>query len=184
MIERAGAGISRRAAMEREIVASGTEIGVVRIGLPHEAHAEDARIKLRCAIDVGNAQSQMAQSAIANHIQFLDRGFLAITGTAQSGSVAPAETAIDDLYLLKRGALGKVVAHQVDPLLLARIAQIATALVGNIRLENVTMNGAPGFQHAPDIGEDLDRMRQILHRDGHAPRRRTARRRRAGAECD
>src|SRR5882724_9719345 len=67
MVERAGAGVSRRAAMKRQIVASRTQVGVVRIRLPYQAHPEHARVKLRRTRDVVDTQCEMAHAAIVNH---------------------------------------------------------------------------------------------------------------------
>src|SRR5271156_2506939 len=67
MVERTGAAIPWRPPMQREIVASRAQIGVVRIGLPYQPHAEYPRVKLRRASDVVHPQCEMAQAAIANH---------------------------------------------------------------------------------------------------------------------
>src|ERR1700752_4888633 len=67
MIERASARVSRRPAMEREIVASRAQVGVVRIGLPYQAHPEHPRVKLGRASDVVHSQREMAHAAIGNH---------------------------------------------------------------------------------------------------------------------
>src|ERR1700752_3613579 len=67
MIERAGAGVPRRPAMEREIVASRAEVGVVRIGLPYQAHPEHPRVELGRASYVVHPQREMAHAAIGNH---------------------------------------------------------------------------------------------------------------------
>src|SRR5579875_3143130 len=67
MIEALGLGVAALSAMERKIVASAAQVGVVRIGLPNELHPEYARIKLLRALDVGDADGKMAQSSIGNH---------------------------------------------------------------------------------------------------------------------
>jgi len=56
-----------RAAMKRQVVASGGQVRVIRVGLPHQAHAEDPRIILRGAFHVGNLERKMAKSSIFYH---------------------------------------------------------------------------------------------------------------------
>src|SRR5579859_5941360 len=67
MIERLMRSVTGVAAMEREIIASGTQIGGVRIGLPYDAHPEDAHVKLARSRNVGYPQRYMAQSAMSDH---------------------------------------------------------------------------------------------------------------------
>src|SRR5271163_2767412 len=67
MIEGLFFGRSNCSPMERQIIASGTEIGVVRVGLPDDLHPEHAAIELACPIYVGNAQGQMPESAMVDH---------------------------------------------------------------------------------------------------------------------
>ena len=56
------------AAMEREIVASGAEVSVVGVGLPHQFHPEHANVEILCALDVGNLERQMTHAAILDQL--------------------------------------------------------------------------------------------------------------------
>lgn len=55
-----GLGARRCAAMEREIIASRSKVGIVGIGLPYHLQAEYVAIEFARPIDVGDAQSQMS----------------------------------------------------------------------------------------------------------------------------
>ena len=71
MIEHLQIGIiAMPAAMEREIVTSRRQVGIVGIGLPDQAHAENSRVKLRGAFHVGNFQCEVAKSAMLYHYRF------------------------------------------------------------------------------------------------------------------
>lgn len=59
MIQRLGVRGDCCGAMEREVVTSGTQVGVVGVGLPYHGHAEHAAIKFARPINVGHPQSQM-----------------------------------------------------------------------------------------------------------------------------
>src|ERR1022692_126884 len=52
--------------MKREIIASGRQISVLRIGLPDELHSKNARIEFLRALDIGNLKREMAKSAMIN----------------------------------------------------------------------------------------------------------------------
>jgi hypothetical protein len=80
--------------------------------------------------------------------------------------IGGTRTAINSLYLLEGRALGKVVDHQVDPLLLARIGPDCHRLGRKHPIGKGHDERRAGFQHAPDRGEDLERMDEILHRNG------------------
>src|SRR5271154_4483920 len=56
------------AAMQREVVASRTEVRVVGVGLPHELHPEHARVEIFRALDVRNLQRQMTHAAILDQL--------------------------------------------------------------------------------------------------------------------
>src|SRR5579862_1218102 len=53
--------------VQREVVASGGEIRVLRVGLPYDAHAEDARVERDRAVHIGHLQREMSQSSMLNH---------------------------------------------------------------------------------------------------------------------
>ena len=67
MVERAGARVTGRPAMKREIVASRTQVGVVGIWLPYQVHPEHPRVKLGRASNIIHPQRKMAHAAITNH---------------------------------------------------------------------------------------------------------------------
>src|ERR1700730_11760134 len=71
MVERARIRVARRTAVERDIVASRAQVGVVRIGLPYQAHPEHARVDLGSASDVADPEREMAHAAIGNHCRSL-----------------------------------------------------------------------------------------------------------------
>jgi len=68
MIEHLCVSIAMVSAMQREVVGSRGQVRVVRVGLPNEAHAENARIKFRGALDIGNLEREMAKSSVLNHV--------------------------------------------------------------------------------------------------------------------
>src|ERR1700692_1311245 len=71
MVERTRVRIARCTAMEREIVASRAQVGVVRVRLPYQAHPEHSRVELGRACDVGDPEREMAHAAIGNHCRSL-----------------------------------------------------------------------------------------------------------------
>jgi len=67
MVERLCLAATDRASMKREIVASGGQVNVVRIGLPYDLHTKDALVKFTRPFDVRDLESEMAKSAMAYH---------------------------------------------------------------------------------------------------------------------
>ena len=70
MIEDLCVCITMTTSMKREVVASRREVSVVGVGLPHHAHAEDARVELRGALNIGNPEREMSKSAMLYHVGF------------------------------------------------------------------------------------------------------------------
>ena len=71
------------AAMQREVVAAGAQVRVVRVRLPHHLHPEHANIEVLRALDVGNLERQMTHATIFDQL-FPSR--VLYPATAQIGS--------------------------------------------------------------------------------------------------
>src|ERR1700730_6054153 len=53
--------------MKCEVVATGTQVRIIRIGLPDDRHSEHSPIKIDCTRYVSDIERQMSQSAMLYH---------------------------------------------------------------------------------------------------------------------
>jgi hypothetical protein len=112
--------------MKREIVASRTQISVVGIRLPYHLHAEDAAIELGCTIDIGDAQGEMSQSSINDHViaqsirssRSKRRDPVTGDGPNRVRRRVGRRASIDRLDFLKRSTSGKVLSYHRHALML------------------------------------------------------------------
>ena len=59
--------IAAIAAMQRQVIAARTQIGVLGIWLPDNLHAEHLLVKSAGSLDIVNRQRQMAHSVVTDH---------------------------------------------------------------------------------------------------------------------